>query len=350
MTDDLAPRHAAPQQSAGPRPLPLFLELVREVGERDPELARAALAGLASYQRAERSAAATERSVVASVHGSSLRSCGGTGAPVVLVPSLINPPRILDLDPACSLANALGSNGQIYLLDWGPASARLDLDIKAHITDRLLPLVATLDKPVVLIGYCLGGTMAMAAGALEPRVSAVVTLAAPWHFTAYPPEARSALERLWNDALPSSEQLGVLPMEVLQAAFWSLDPQRVVAKFAALSDWDSSSPEFRRFIALEDWANAGEALPLPAARELLVDLFGRDQSGTGKWLGSALPACPSLHITATADRIVPADTAPHIGQRLSSPAGHVGMIVGRSAPNALYAPLRQWLEALPSRG
>lgn len=350
MTDDLAPRHAAPQQTAGPRPLPLFLELVRRAGEHDPALARAALAGLAAYQHAPRHVAQQSRSIVTATGRASLRDCGGSGRPIVLVPSMINPPEILDLDPDCSLADALAPSGRVLLLDWGDAAARTTLDVSAHVTELLLPLLRTLDEPAVLVGYCLGGTMALAAAALDQQIAAVATLATPWQFSTYPPEARLALERLWNDALPTAQLLGVLPIEVLQAAFWSLDPHRVVTKYARLAALEPQSAKFRRFVTLEDWANAGEALPLPAARELLIDLFGRDRSGAGDWLGGGPPDCPTLHFTATADRIVPAESVPRCGQRLSSGSGHVGMVVGRSARTGLHAPLRQWLEALPPRG
>lgn len=352
MTDDLALRHTAPQQSVGPRPLPLFLELVRRAGERDPELARDALRGLAIYQQAPRHAAQHERSIVAQVGGASLRDCGGAGRPLLLVPSLINPPAILDLDPACSLADALGLSGRVLLLDWGPASQRLGLDVVGHITDLLLPLLGQLGEPAVLLGYCLGGTMALAAAAAaeERQVAAVVTLAAPWRFAAYPPAARAALRRLWRDAWPTAEQLGVLPIEVLQAAFWSLDPHRLVTKFARLGDIEPGSTEARRFIALEDWANGGEPLPLPAARELLEQLFEGDRPGRGEWLGGGLPRCPMLHVLATGDRITPPATAAPAGDRLACPAGHVGMVVGRSAPESLHRPLREWLEALPPPG
>lgn len=347
MTDDLAPRHAALQQSRGPRPLPLFLQLVRQTGERDPELARRALQGLACYQQAPRHVAQHERSIVARVGGATLRDCGASGRPILLVPSLINPPAILDLDQGCSLANALSSSGRVLLLDWGPASERQTLDVSGHVTDLLIPLIKAVGEPVALVGYCLGGTMALAAAALEPSVRAVVTMAAPWRFSAYPEESRDALRRLWQDTQAVAEQLGVLPIEVLQAGFWSLDPQRLVTKFARLADMVPDSEEARRFLVLEDWANGGEPLPLPAARELVQQLFERDCAGRGEWLGSGLPTCPMLHVTAANDRITPSATAAPKGDRLASPAGHVGMVVGRSAPEHLHRPLREWLEALP---
>jgi polyhydroxyalkanoate synthase len=134
-------------------------------------------------------------------------------------------------------------------------------------------------------------------------------------------------------------------MEVLQSAFWSLDPDRLVAKFARFGALPEQAPERRRFVTLEDWANGGEPLPLPAARELVEDLFGNDLSGRRQWHGGAFPGCPMLHVTAAADRIVPAATAAP-GHRLDCPSGHVGMIVGRAAPKLLHAPMLSWLEGL----
>ncbi len=77
-------------------------------------------------------------------------------------------------------------------------------------------------SPLALIGYCLGGTMAIAAANLV-EVERVITFAAPWHFARYPENSQRALEDMWRHSR-SPAQLGALPMEVLQAAFWSLDP------------------------------------------------------------------------------------------------------------------------------
>jgi polyhydroxyalkanoate synthase subunit PhaC len=346
MGDDLAPPSDALQQRHGPRPLPLFLELVRQVSETEPGLGRAALAGLGMYQRAERRLLKPARPVLNEHGGVSIKDCGGSGTPIVLVPSLINPPAILDLDSSSSLADALAPVGRVLLIDWGAASGRLDLDVGAHVTQRLLPLLDQLDQPPILVGYCLGGTMALAAAAIRPTIPAVVTLAAPWVFAAYQPGARDQLTALWHKAKGGSERLGVLPLEVLQAAFWSIDPARVVSKFARLAELDQDGEEFRRFVTLEDWANTGEPLPIPAARELIEDLFGEDLPGRAAWIGSGLPRCPSLHVSAADDLIVPAATVAPTGEHISSPAGHVGMIVGRSAPEKLHRPMRQWLEAL----
>lgn len=342
--NDLAPPLAALQHKPAPRPLPLFLDLVRRCAETDPELAAGALEGLRVYADSPRPAPRGVRSVALEVAGASLRECGGSGRPIILVPSLINPPHVLDLDAETSLAEALVSAGRVLLLDWGPAERRAKLDVAGHVRKLLLPLIRAIGESPFLVGYCLGGTMALGAASLAP-VRAVATLASPWRFSAYPKEARLALATMWRDAKPASERLGVLPIEVLQAAFWSLDPKRIVAKYARLPQLAPDSAELRRFLSLEDWANGGEPLPLPAARELIEELFGTDCTGSRQWLGGQFPDCPLLHFVARADGIVPAaSVAP--GPRLACPAGHVGMVVGRSARNSLQQPLRNWLTSL----
>jgi polyhydroxyalkanoate synthase subunit PhaC len=314
--------------------LPLFLELVRQESQRDPALARRALAGLDAYARALRPPKCAERPAIARVGGAALRDHGGDGAPVILLPSLINPPDILDLDEETSLTGALAETGrQILLLDWGPASERSGLDVAGHVESLLLPLLDALGEPAAVVGYCLGGTMAIAAANLA-SVRHLVTLAAPWHFARYPDESRAALGRLWEQSQAASQRLGALPMEVLQAGFWALDPERTVRKFAEFGELDSASDQARRFVTLEDWANEGEPLPLPAARELFENLYRDDAPGAGRWTvgGQPIaerPAVPTLHLVAGEDRIVPPESAPDGDQRRIA-SGHVGMIVGRA--------------------
>jgi polyhydroxyalkanoate synthase len=217
--------------------------------------------------------------------------------------------------------------------------------VAGHVETLLLPLLGAIDEPPVLIGYCLGGTMAIAAAG-HVRCAGLVTLASPWAFDGYPDDARAALSGLWARAEPSARNLGMLPIEILQAAFWSLDRERTVRKFALFAGLDPASPAARRFVALEEWANEGEPLPYPAARELIADLFGKNVSGRGCWTVAgkaalAAVAAPTLHVTAHDDRIAPAATAPP-GPGLDLAAGHVGMVVG-SARTRLHEALAAFL-------
>jgi polyhydroxyalkanoate synthase len=353
LPEPIALQHKlALQHEPAPRPLPLFLELVRMTAERDPALARAALDGLAAYEQAERPPPVPPRTQVARLGPARLRDHGGTGPLAILVPSLINPPHILDLDAEVSLAGAIAAmNRHVLLLDWGEARERADLNVSGHVEQLLLPLLRELGEPAALVGYCLGGTMAIAAANLAPTanlhpVERVVTLAAPWRFAAYPAPGRAGLQDMWRHARTAAQALGALPMEVLQAAFWSLDPERTVAKFARFAALDPAGADARRFVQLEDWANEGEPLPCAAASELIERFFGADLPGSGGWSIAGTPitdriVVPLLHFTAAHDRITPAATAP-AGDTVEIASGHVGMIVG-SARAKLHAGLEAFL-------
>jgi polyhydroxyalkanoate synthase len=320
--------------------------MLRRETEGSPERLERALAGLRRYQEAPRAAPPAPPPAIAERLGATLRGYGGSGPPVLFVPSLINPPSILDL-PERSLLQWLAAQGKVrpILLDWGwKVEARSSLSVAEHVEQVLLPLIEALGEKPALVGYCLGGTMALAAAAAS-GAPAVAAIAAPWRFAGFPDESRAMLARLWESAEPTSKALGCLPMEVLQSAFWSLDPARTVAKFEAYSDMAGGSSQARAFVTLEDWANDGPPLPHSAARELFEDLFAADVTGRGLWRPAdpaALP-CPFLDIVSTSDRIVPAASATGAGERMELAQGHVGMVVGRRAKAALWEPLAAWL-------
>jgi polyhydroxyalkanoate synthase len=267
----------------------------------------------------------------------------------VFVPSLINPPSILDLEGKSLLRWLAGQDVRPLLVDWGwDVAARSGLSVADHITEILLPLLQAAGEEAALVGYCLGGTMAFAAATLHP-VRSVAAIAAPWHFSGFPEDARARLAALWGSSQATAERLGMLPMEALQSAFWALDPARTVRKFEAYAAMPSDSEEARRFVILEDWANDGPPLPVAAARELFETLFRSDAPGRGEWrVGgrrvdpTTLP-CPVFDIVSTSDRIVPAASAAGAGERLELPSGHVGMIIGSHAEEMLWKPLAGWL-------
>lgn len=314
------------------------------------------MAGLSAYQRAPRAPASPPRPIVASAAGTALRDHRGpasAGPPIVFVPSLINPPRVLDLSPDNSLISWLAGRGHWPLLvGWGePAPTDRHLDIGGHVTDRLLPLIAALPEPPVLVGYCLGGTMAMAAAQLAP-VAGLAMIAAPWRFSGFSDAARGDIADLWTAAEPACDRLGLMPMEVLQTGFWRLDPQRTLDKYARFAALDADSDAAAAFVALEDWSNQGAPLTYAAGRELFDDFYDADLPGTGRWRvgGRAIDptalTCPAVEFVSAGDRIVPAASSAMLPDRRVLGAGHVGMVVGSRAHEQLWAPLDDWLSAL----
>lgn len=271
---------------------------------------------------------------------------------MVFVPSLINPPAVLDLSESRSMLRHIAAAGHdAYLVDWGsPDPTDAGLGLAGHVADRLMPLLATLPRPPILVGYCLGGSLVLGAAALR-ACPAVATIAAPWRFGAYSAADRDMIAKLWKDARPICERLGYVPMEVLQSGFWAMDPERTIRKYAAFADAEAGSDAERAFMAVEDWANGGAPLTYAAGRDLFEDFYGSDVTGRTVWriggvtVDPSRLSCPTLSIVSTSDRIVPAAARPALGQEHSLSLGHVGMMVGGRACEALWNPLSLWLSS-----
>ncbi|WNO53363.1 alpha/beta fold hydrolase [Stakelama saccharophila] len=330
--------------------------MLRNETAASPERRAAALKGLRAYQEAPRDPNARQAPIIARSGRASLRDYGGSGRPVVFVPSLINPPFILDLAPENSLLQWLRSHSDCrpMLVDWGtPEPADSHQDVTAHVESLLLPMLKTLQTPPVLAGYCLGGTIATAAAAVLP-VAGLALIAAPWRFSGFGRGAIADIDALWRTAQPTCEALGLVPMEVLQSGFWRLDPARTVAKFERFGTLDPDSERARAFVALEDWANAGAPLTYAAGRQMFDDFFTADLPGRGRWMLGGRPVLPGLigapmvEFVSTTDRIVPAASAIGLPDQRRTAAGHVGMVVGGRAREALWQPLADWIRALPA--
>jgi polyhydroxyalkanoate synthase len=285
---------------------------------------------------------------------------------VLVVPSLINRGEVLDLTPEKSLLRAMARAGvRPYLVDWGAPDAderRFDLGAYVARLDRALGFVAkrARRRPAVM-GYCMGGTLAVALATLRPRrIAGLALLAAPWDFHA-DKTGHAFLLSTGPLLAKLADQVGELPVDILQTLFWSLDPWLAVKKFGRFLGMDPASEAAREFVLLEDWLNEGPPLAGPVARECLVGWYGDNLPAAGKWTVGGKRIVPSrikvpaLVMIPSGDRIVPPLSAAALAEpkrglknvtRLDLPLGHIGMVVSGRAPALCWTPLLDWLATL----
>lgn len=286
----------------------------------------------------------------------------GRGAPLLVVPSLINRAYILDLMPEKSLLRWLAGRGfRPLLVDWGkPDALERGFGLTEYIAGRLEAALeaaaAAAGEPMAVMGYCMGGLLALALAARAPRrVSALALLATPWDFHAERSEQARLLGALAPSLSLTFKALGELPVDILQTLFAALDPLLALRKFARFADLDPASPRAREFVALEDWLNDGVPLALPAAEACLADWYGANLTVRPAWrvagqiVDPVRCTMPALVVVPAQDRIVPPGSAralapllPHATMH-SPTLGHIGMVVSREAPEAVWEPLAQWL-------
>lgn len=334
--------------------------LEREI-RRDAD---AFLSGLELYRHHPYRRAVPEPPVLWSEGTTRLLDYGPSGgAALLVVPSLINRAYVLDLEVDNSFLRFLAQQGiRPLLVDWGrPDETERRFDLTDYIAGRLEAAleaaIAAGGAPLAVLGYCMGGTLAVALAQRRRRdVAALVLLAAPWDFHAEGKAQAGFLGSLAEPFAAAFAMLGEIPTDVLQGLFAALDPLLAMKKFSRLAMRDPASVEVRAFIALEDWLNDGVPMALPAAREALADWYGGNLPGRRLWkvAGTAIdPAklqCPTLVVVPGQDRIVPPGSARAIaaglrqGQLLSPPLGHIGMVVGGRARRAVWQPVAEWLD------
>lgn len=324
------------------------------------------LAGIEAYQAHPHRRTLAEPPTVWRSSGVRLLDFGSTGnawaLPLLVIPSLINRYHILDLHADHSLMRYLQAHGfRPFVVAWddfGRAARHTTVDdCVAGKLEAALGIVRLLaGQPPVLLGYCLGGTLAAAlASRRSGDIAGLVTLAAPWDFHAGDSGLGAAATFAEAALAPVLDSAGALPVDLVQALFYTLDPFQVIDKFLRFEAAGQTAAEAVDFVAVEDWLNDGFPLPAPIARTLLGDWYGANAPSNGNWkiqgrtVDLSRIEVPSLIVTPASDRIVPPASARAMADQLPDPdvmvvpRGHVGMIASRQAPDQVWAVLVDWL-------
>lgn len=273
--------------------------------------------------------------------------------PILLLPSMINKSDILDLLPGRSLLRWLAGHGfEAYLFDWGnPVEDEGQADFDTALETRLLPALEAIGRPVIVLGYCMGGLFSAALCALHPdKIKAQMMLATPWNFHTGQAYLKNRLSILSPAASVYMAQNSRLPDGFMQAVFASLDPEGTIKKFASFAK-DAPDDKEQVFVAVEDWLNDGVDLPSGIAKTCLHSWYEQNQPFTGDWhvCGKSVAAAdihiPTLVIAAQNDRIVPPESATAFADQnknaksLICRTGHVGLLAGTKAVEEVWKPI-----------
>ncbi len=281
---------------------------------------------------------------------------------VLVIPSLVNRFHVLDLETDASFLRWLAAHGfDPFVVDWdGPGYLERSFTLSDYIAGRLEQALDAVKRepggPVFIIGYCMGGDLALSLSLRrQAEIAGLICLATPWDFHAENAPHAIMMGQIGRQLEPVLQILGELPVDMLQAFFSGLDPFQVLRKFQHFGTLDQGSHGARRFVALEDWLNDGVSLAAPVARECLVDWYGTNATQNLKWrvAGQVVdPAAldrPVFNVIPSSDRIVPPGSSHGLSRRLRfvdelvPNAGHIGMMVGRSAANAVWEPVAAWM-------
>ncbi|HEY6417616.1 MAG TPA: alpha/beta fold hydrolase [Candidatus Binataceae bacterium] len=285
--------------------------------------------------------------------------------PVLFVMSLVSKSYILDLAPGQSFIEFLLKQGyDVYLIDWGvprPEDSQLRLDdyVVDFIPDCISRILADSGEPdLSIIGYCMGGMLALMYAALHPKgpLKNLVCLTTPVNFEGM------KLMRQWTDQRYFDldrivDTLGNVPPELIFASF---DMLRSAARIASqIRLWDNMwNDDFvKSFRMFDRWA--ADQIPFPGecfrqtTKELMWDnkLIKNELVLGGRRVDLKQIAVSFLAVMAEHDHIVPYESAKELLALISSTdkrdiilkGGHVSLVAGPNAVRRLWPQLDSWL-------
>jgi poly[(R)-3-hydroxyalkanoate] polymerase subunit PhaC len=289
--------------------------------------------------------------------------------PILLVPPLAAPAWCFDLRQGCSLAEHLLARGYpTYVVDYGPISfsdRALGLE---HWVDEVIPnaIEAVVRdsgrSDIQLVGWCLGGIMALlAAAARELPVRSVGLIASPFDFTRVRMAAPiRALASLTGGALGTTlyRMLGGAPAPLVSLGFRATALDRYITKPVVMAqhlhdrDWLAHSQ------AVDEYMASMLAYPGRTFGQLYHQFFRVNELAGGTLeLGDhridlANIRVPVLAVGSKSDVLAPLEAVRHVGGLLpnspdvrleTAPGGHLGVLTGRSAVRSTWIFLDEFL-------
>jgi polyhydroxyalkanoate synthase subunit PhaC len=289
-------------------------------------------------------------------------------APVLLVPPLAAPAICFDLRRGCSLAEHLLMAGRpTYLLEYGEiefADRALGLE---HWIEDVIPAAVRAasadagDRPVRVIGWCLGGIMALLAHAADGElpIDRIALVASPFDVSKVPLVAPlrpiDAVTRGWP-VTQLYRLLGGAPGPLVRRGYQLVALDRYVMKPWTVAAGAHDRELLAQIEAVDRFMSGMHAYPGRTFGQLYHQVFRTNDLADGRialtdrTIDLADAAVPLLAVAGRGDGIAPVRACHHLGDlardvRLeTAPGGHLGVLTGRAAAGTTWQLLDRFLD------
>ncbi len=293
-----------------------------------------------------------------------------TGDPILLVPPLGAQSACFDLRRGNSLTEHLLIKGHpTYLVDYGEIGLRdRDLGIEFWVSDVVPNAIRKVSedaggKPVHLIGWCLGGLIALLTTAAysELPIKSVAMVASPFDLSKHQMIAplRSAGKYTGGRVIGTGlKVLGGVPAAIVGPLFKATSLTVYLKKPITLIKRRDDREFLAQVEAVDGLMNSMLAYPGRATLQVYQRLVQQNDLADGKVQGPnklvdlADVRVPVMNVAGTSDVLVPVAVAHHVGELLpnspevrleTAPGGHLGVLTGRSSPATTWAMIDDFL-------
>jgi polyhydroxyalkanoate synthase len=284
--------------------------------------------------------------------------------PLLIVFSLFSRSNILDLQPGNSFVERLLSAGlDVYLLDWGVPDERDAANQLEDYVDDYIPAAVERVRHLAgaeeinLLGYCFGSVLSLlyAAHHLDAPLRSLTVMTTPVDLQQLGP-LTSVIGKDGLDVETMLDTDGNLPPQIIHQAFQVLKPTAQITQYVDLWERLWGDDYVTAHQAMAGWAS--DHIPLPGGVAKQLANLVQDNAivndtlvlGGDRVTLSAITV-PFLTVLATRDHIVPEASAAPLINLIGSPdkhelrldAGHVGLLVGRTAAKTTIPTIIEFL-------
>ena len=294
-----------------------------------------------------------------------------TSGPVLLVPPLAAPAFCFDLRRGCSLAEHLLLAGhEVYIVDYGEVEfgdRSLGLE---HWFDEVVPesIRATSadagGRPVHLIGWSLGGILALLTHAGDPelRVGTVALVGSPFDFSRVPmvaPLRPIAAVTRGQGITQLYRALGGAPAPLVRGGYQLAGIDKYLMKPWTIASNLDDRDLLAQIEAVNHFMARMHAYPGRTFGQLYHRFFRTNDLAqgrlalTGRTIDLADATAPLLAVAGLGDGIAPVAACHHVGDLVpnaasvdleTAPGGHLGVLTGRAARGTTWTLLDRHLD------
>jgi polyhydroxyalkanoate synthase len=292
-------------------------------------------------------------------------------APLLLVPPLAAPSVCFDLRRGCSIIEHEVAKGRdVYLVDYGAiAFADRDLGLEHWFRSVIPESISAVANDsgageVDVLGWCLGGIMAMLAVAENDDlpVRSIATVASPFDFTQVPLVAPlRPLVNIAGGAGPAAiyRLLGGAPAPVVKRAYQLAGADKYLTKPLAILQNLDDRDFLAQIEAVDRFMDGMLAYPGRTFGQLYHRFFRTNDLAAGYLdvdggrIELSAIRQPVLSVAGKGDGIAPINAVHHVAELLdgsprvqleTAPGGHLGVLTGRAARTTTWEIVDRFLD------
>lgn len=284
--------------------------------------------------------------------------------PILIVSSLIGKYYILDLTQERSYVSHLLNEGfDVFIIDWTTTEKSENKGLNDYAFNYLTEIVKTVckvseSKQVSLLGYSMGGILALIYSALYPNlVKNLLLLTTPVDFSKQNTISKWTSEKYF-DVDRITDLFGNISGEAVSWSMQMVKPMSSFSRGINMLQFADNKEDFEALMALEIWLNDSTPLPAKLFKDVIKkiyqqNLLAKNELKIGKTKVDLSKITASvLNIIGTHDQVASPESSDKLLEllgdvdksQLEIDYGHLTISVGNGAKEDFWQKSAVWLK------